>query len=85
MGVSWAELHAGLDEQAESGYTIDRLLEAGRNASIAFSVAGGINKDRIGAVEAAGATIAVAGAAIYGAADPAASAKALRQSIQKLG
>ncbi len=85
LGVSWVELHAGLDEQAQSGYTIDSLLEAGRNASIAFSVAGGINQDRIGAVEAAGATIAVAGAAIYGAADPAASAKALRQAIQKLG
>ena len=85
LGVSWVELHAGLDEQAQSGYTIDSLLEAGRNSSIAFSVAGGINKDRIGAVEAAGATIAVAGAAIYGAADPAASAKALRESIQKLG
>jgi 3-hexulose-6-phosphate synthase len=85
LGVSWVELHAGLDEQAQSGYTIDTLLEAGRNASIAFSVAGGINKDRIGAVEAAGATIAVAGAAIYGAADPAAAAKELREKIQKLG
>ena len=85
LGVSWAELHAGLDEQAESGYTIDKLLEAGRNADIDFSVAGGINAERIGAVEAAGATIAVAGAAIYGAKDPAAAAKALREKIQKLG
>ena len=85
LGVSWVELHAGLDEQAQTGYSIDSLLEAGRNASIPFSVAGGINQSRINAVEAAGATIAVAGAAIYGAADPAASAKALRESIQKLG
>lgn len=85
LGVSWVELHAGLDEQAESGYSIDSLLEAGRNANILFSVAGGINKDRIGAVEAAGAIIAVAGAAIYGAADPAASAKTLRETIKKLG
>ena len=50
-----------------------------------FSVAGGINADRIGGVEAAGATIAVAGAAIYGAKDPAAAAKKLRDSIQKHG
>jgi len=85
LGVTWVELHAGLDEQAQSGYTIDTLLEAGRNASIPFSVAGGINSDRIGAVEAAGATIAVAGAAIYGAANPAASAKALREKIKNLG
>jgi len=85
LGVSWVELHAGLDEQAQSGYSIDSLLEAGRNAGMPFSVAGGINQDRIGAVEAAGATIAVAGAAIYGAADPGASAKALREKIQTLG
>lgn len=85
LGVSWVELHAGLDEQAQSGYTIDSLLDAGRNASIPFSVAGGINLDRINKVEDAGATIAVAGAAIYGASDPAAAAKALREKIQKLG
>jgi 3-hexulose-6-phosphate synthase len=85
LGVSWVELHAGLDEQAQAGYSIEKLLEAGRDADIAFSVAGGINQDRIGAVEAAGATIAVAGAAIYGAKDPGAAAKALRAKIQKLG
>lgn len=85
LGVSWAELHAGLDEQAQAGYSIETLLEAGREAGIPFSVAGGINTDRIKAVEAAGATIAVAGAAIYGAKDPAAAAKALRDSIQKHG
>lgn len=85
LGVSWVELHAGLDEQAQAGYTIESLLEAGRSADIPFSVAGGINTERIGAVEAAGATIAVAGAAIYGAKDPAEAAKTLRAKIQKLG
>lgn len=85
LGVSWVELHAGLDEQAEAGYSIDKLLEVGREANVPFSVAGGINADRIGGVEAAGATIAVAGAAIYGAKDPAAAAKALRAKIRKLG
>ena len=85
LGVSWVELHAGLDEQAQAGYTIDKLLEVGRASDVAFSVAGGINLDRIGGVEAAGATIAVAGAAIYGAKDPGAAAKALREKIQKLG
>jgi 3-hexulose-6-phosphate synthase len=85
LGVSWVELHAGLDEQAEAGYSIEKLLEAGRNSDVAFSIAGGINSDRIEQVEASGATIAVAGAAIYGAADPAAAAKALRAKIQKLG
>jgi len=85
LGVSWVELHAGLDEQAEAGYSIDSLLELGRSAGVPFSVAGGINLDRISGVEAAGATIAVAGAAIYGAKDPKAAAKALREKIQQLG
>jgi 3-hexulose-6-phosphate synthase len=85
LGVSWVELHAGLDEQAQAGYSIDSLLAIGREAGMPFSVAGGINADRISGVEAAGATIAVAGAAIYGAKDPAAAAKKLRDSIQKKG
>jgi len=85
LGVSWVELHAGLDEQAQAGYSIDSLLQAGKDANIAFSVAGGINTDRIGQVESAGATIAVAGAAIYGAKDPAVAARALRSRIKRLG
>lgn len=85
LGVSWVELHAGLDEQAQPGYSIEKLLEVGRKAHVPFSVAGGVNAERIGGVESAGATIAVAGAAIYGAKDPAAAAKNLREKIQNLG
>ncbi len=85
LGITWAELHAGLDEQTEAGYTIDSLLEIGRNSPIPFSVAGGINLERISAVEAAGAIVAVAGGAIYHAQDPAASAKALRDKIKNRG
>lgn len=85
LGVSWVELHAGLDEQAEAGYSIDSLLKAGQDGNVAFSVAGGINADRIGQVELSGATIAVAGAAIYGAKDPAEAAKTLRSKIKNLG
>jgi 3-hexulose-6-phosphate synthase len=85
LGVSWVELHAGLDEQAQAGYSIEKLLEAGRDANVPFSVAGGINAERIAGVEFAGATIAVAGAAIYGAKDPGAAAKNLRAKIKQLG
>jgi 3-hexulose-6-phosphate synthase len=85
LGVSWVELHAGLDEQAQAGYSIEKLLEVGRKADIPFSVAGGINVERIAGVESAGATIAVAGAAIYGAKDPAAAAEGLRKKIKQLG
>jgi 3-hexulose-6-phosphate synthase len=85
LGVSWVELHAGLDEQAQAGYSIEKLLEVGRKAEIPFSVAGGINAQRIEGVESSGATIAVAGAAIYGAKDPEAAAKGLREKIKHLG
>lgn len=85
LGVSLVELHAGLDEQAQSGYSIDNLLAAGKGADIPFSIAGGVNLDRIESVEEAGAAIAVAGAAIYGAKDPAAAAKALHAKIKKHG
>jgi 3-hexulose-6-phosphate synthase len=85
LGVTWVELHGGLDEQAQSGYSFEKLLEVGRGAGMPFSVAGGINVDRIAGVESAGATIAVAGAAIYGAKDPGAAAKTLREKIKQLG
>lgn len=85
LGVSWVELHAGLDEQAQAGYSIDKLLEVGREAGIPFSVAGGVNAQRIERVESSGATIAVAGAAIYGAKNPEAAAKTLREKIKHLG
>jgi 3-hexulose-6-phosphate synthase len=57
----------------------------GRNADIPFSIAGGINTERIEGVESAGATIAVAGAAIYGAKNPEVAAKRLREKIKHLG
>src|ERR1700730_1500143 len=85
LGVSWVELHAGLDEQAQAGYSIESLLEVGRNADVPFSVAGGINTQRIAGGEAAGATIAGAGAAIYGAEEPGEAAKHLREQIKHLG
>ena len=85
LGITWAELHAGLDEQAEPGYSIHKLLEIGKQADIAFSIAGGCNLESIEAVEASGATVAVAGHYIYGAKDPGAAAKGLREKIRKLG
>jgi 3-hexulose-6-phosphate synthase len=85
LGITWAELHAGLDEQAQPGYTIHNLLEIGKQAEIPFSIAGGVNLESIEAVEAAGAIVAVAGHYIYGAKNPAAAAKGLREKIHKLG
>ncbi|WP_327098199.1 orotidine 5'-phosphate decarboxylase [Nocardia vinacea] len=83
LGVAFVEIHAGLDEQAQPGYSIRALLDDGKLAGVAFSVAGGVTVDTVAAVRDAGAEVAVAGGAIYGAADPAAAAKALKDALAK--
>jgi 3-hexulose-6-phosphate synthase len=81
LGAVFVEMHAGLDEQAEAGFTFQTLLADGESSKVPFSVAGGVSLETIAAVQSAGAHVAVAGGAIYGAADPAASAAALRAAI----
>jgi 3-hexulose-6-phosphate synthase len=81
LGVEFVELHAGLDEQWTAGYSIQVLIDEAARAGVPVSIAGGVNIDNITAVIKAGAQVAVAGAAIYGAEDPAAAAKALREAI----
>lgn len=81
LGVDFVELHAGLDEQAQPGYSIQALLDDGKIAGVPFSIAGGVKIDTIAAVRDAGADVAVAGGAIYGAEDPAAAAKALKDAL----
>jgi 3-hexulose-6-phosphate synthase len=81
LGAVFVEMHAGLDEQAEEGFTLDTLLEAGTTAAVPFSLAGGVSVATIAAVQKAGADVAVAGSAIYSAADPAAAAAELRAAI----
>jgi 3-hexulose-6-phosphate synthase len=81
MGVEFVELHAGLDEQWTAGYSIQVLIDEAARAGVPVSIAGGVNISNVAAVIKAGAQVAVAGAAIYGAEDPAAAAKALRDAI----
>jgi 3-hexulose-6-phosphate synthase len=81
LGAKFVEFHAGLDEQAQPGYDLSGLLNAGEEARVPFSVAGGVNLSTINAVQRAGADVAVAGSAIYSAADPALAAKELKASI----
>lgn len=83
LGVAFVELHAGLDEQAQPGYTIATLLEDGKIAGVPFSIAGGVNVGTVGAVRESGAQVAVAGGAIYGAADPAEAAKELKAVLSR--
>lgn len=82
LGAEFVEMHAGLDEQAEEGFTFDTLLDDGKTSGVPFSVAGGVKVDTIGSVQDSGAQVAVAGAAIYGAPDVGAAAAALRAAIK---
>lgn len=81
LGAEFVEMHAGLDEQAEKGFTFATLLRDGEAAGVPFSVAGGVNVDSIADVQKAGAQVAVAGSAIYSAPDVGAAAAALRAAI----
>jgi 3-hexulose-6-phosphate synthase len=81
LGAEFVEMHAGLDEQAEEGFSLDTLLRDGEAAGVPFSVAGGVNASSVAAVQAAGARTAVAGSAIYSADDVAAAAAAIRAAI----
>ena len=73
--------HAGLDEQALPGYNLNVLLGDGEEARVPFSVAGGVNISTIGAVQRAGADVAVVGGSFYSAEDPALAAKELKAAI----
>ncbi|WP_156760542.1 3-hexulose-6-phosphate synthase [Microbacterium karelineae] len=81
LGADFVEMHAGLDEQAQEGYSLDGLLAAGRASGVPFSVAGGVNASSIAAVRESGAQTAVAGGAIYGAPDVSGAAAALRGAL----
>lgn len=81
LGAEFVEMHAGLDEQAEEGFTFETLLRDGEASGVPFSVAGGVNASSIGAVQNSGARIAVAGSAIYSASDVGAAAALLRDAI----
>lgn len=81
LGAAFVELHAGLDEQALPGYSIQTLINEGKQAGVPFSIAGGVNAASIADVLAAGAEVAVAGSAIYGAEDPAKAAENLKAAF----
>jgi len=75
LGAHIIGVHTGLDQQA-AGQTPfnDLAMVAGLGLGVDISVAGGVKAATTQQVKDAGATIIVAGAAIYGAADPAVAA-----------
>ena len=82
LGAEFVEMHAGLDEQAEEGFTFETLLRDGEASGVPFSVAGGVKAATVGSVQDAGADVAVAGAAIYSADDVAGAAAEIRAAIK---
>jgi len=82
MGAHIIGVHTGLDQQA-AGHTpfADLQLVAGLG-KFKISVAGGIKQATIQQVVKAGASIAVVGAAIYGAPSPAAAAAEMRSLVE---
>jgi 3-hexulose-6-phosphate synthase len=75
LGAHIIGVHTGLDQQAAGQTPFNDLATvAGLNLGVDISVAGGVKAATTQQVKDAGATIIVAGAAIYGAADPAAAA-----------
>ncbi len=75
LGAHIIGVHTGLDAQAAGGTPfVDLAAIAALNTGVKISVAGGVKASTTQQVKDAGAAIIVAGAAIYGAADPAAAA-----------
>ena len=75
LGAHIIGVHTGLDAQAAGGTPFTDLgTIAALKTGVKISVAGGIKPATVKQVVDAGANIVVAGAAIYGAADPAAAA-----------
>jgi 3-hexulose-6-phosphate synthase len=81
LGVSFVELHSGLDEQALGRSGLSELQSFSNSVKIPFSVAGGINENTILQVEAAGANTVAIGAAIYASSSPGEVARRLRDKI----
>jgi len=81
LGAQFVEMHAGLDEQAEEGFTFAHLLRDGAASGVPFSVAGGVSAATVQSVQESGALVAVAGGAIYGAPDVGAAAAAIRAAL----
>ena len=76
IGAHIIGVHTGLDQQAAGQTPFNDLsMVAGLNLGVDISVAGGVKATTTQQVKDAGATIIVAGAAIYGAKDPAAAAE----------
>jgi ribulose-phosphate 3-epimerase len=74
---------AALDKLREARAIIDAYVAQHPGREIRLEIDGGVKADNIGAVAAAGADTFVAGSAIFGARDYAATIRAMREAIAK--
>jgi len=72
-----------LDKLREARKLIDTYVAAHPGRQIRLEIDGGVKADNIGAIAAAGADTFVAGSAIFGAKDYAATMRAMREAIAK--
>ncbi len=82
VGAQVIGIHTGLDAQAAGETPFNDLGDIlGLELPVRISIAGGINHSTVQDVVRAGANIIVVGAAIYGAASPADSAREIRELV----
>jgi ribulose-phosphate 3-epimerase len=76
-------IHPGYSGQAFMPDAVDRIarLRAALPTDVRIQVDGGIDDETIGAAHAAGATLLVAGSAVFGRGDPASSYRGLVQAV----
>lgn len=74
---------AALDKLREARALIDAYVAQHPGRQIRLEIDGGVKTDNIGAIAAAGADTFVAGSAIFGAKDYAATIRAMREAIAK--
>ena len=74
---------AALDKLREARALIDAYVAKHPGREIRLEIDGGVKTDNIGAIAAAGADTFVAGSAIFGAKDYAATIRAMREAIAK--
>jgi 3-hexulose-6-phosphate synthase len=83
LGAQIMGIHTGLDAQAAGHTPFGDLNDIARlGLGVRISVAGGIKQATVQQVVEAGANIIVVGAAIYGAASPAESAREIRELVE---
>ena len=62
-----------------------RMLDDAGRAAVDIEVDGGVKLDNVGAIAAAGANVLVAGSAVFGTPDYAATIAAMRAELAKVG